>query len=81
MKIWKREKKSEQSQSPLENASVIDVDIPGPAVETHTDAAGGSEVPETFKEHYPLLVPFSYAAIVEDEKQIVIFEHIDVLQT
>jgi len=23
---------------------------------------------ETFKEHYPLLLPFSYAAIVEDEK-------------
>ena len=69
LKIWKREKKSLQSQSPPENASVIDVDIPGPAVETHTDAAGGSEVPETFKEHYPLLVPFSYAAIVEDEKK------------
>ena len=68
MKIWKREKKSLQSQSPPENASVIDEDIPGPAVETHTDAAGGSEVPETFKEHYPLLVPFSYATIVEDEK-------------
>ena len=44
------------------------MDIPGPAVETHTDAAGESEVPETFKEHYPLLVPFSYAAIVEDER-------------
>ena len=26
------------------------------------------EVQETFKEHYPLLLPFSYAAIVEDEK-------------
>ncbi len=68
LKIWKREKKSEQSQLPTENASVIDEDTPGPAVETHTDAAGGSEVPETFKEHYPLLLPFSYAAIVEDEK-------------
>ena len=68
LKIWKREKKSEQSQLLAENASVIDEDIPGPAVETHTDAAGGSEVPETFKEHYPLLLPFSYAAIVENEK-------------
>ena len=68
LKIWKREKKSEQSQVPTENASVIDEDTPGPAVEDHTDAAGGSEVPETFKEHYPLLLPFSYAAIVEDEK-------------
>jgi flagellar protein FlaI len=68
LKIWKREKKSEQSQLPTENASVIDEDILGPVVETHTDTAGGSEVPETFKEHYPLLLPFSYAAIVEDEK-------------
>ena len=68
LKIWKREKKSEQSQSPKENASVIDVDTPGPAVENHTDVAGESEVQETFKEHYPLLLPFSYAAIVENEK-------------
>jgi flagellar protein FlaI len=68
LKIWKREKKSEQSQPPTENASVIDEDTPGPAVEAHTDAAGVSEVPETFKEHYPLLLPFSYAAIVENEK-------------
>ncbi len=68
LKIWKREKKSEQSLVPAENASVIDETMPGPAVEDHVDAAGGSEVPETFKEHYPLLLPFSYAAIVEDEK-------------
>jgi archaeal flagellar protein FlaI len=68
LKIWKRGKKSEQLQSPTENASVIDETILGPAVESHTDVAGGSEVPETFKEHYPLLLPFSYAAIVEDEK-------------
>ena len=68
LKIWKREKRSKQAQLPSENASVIDETIPGPAVENHIDAAGGSEVPETFKEHYPLLLPFSYAAIVEDEK-------------
>jgi flagellar protein FlaI len=68
LKIWKREKKTEQSQLQTENASVIAEDIPGPAVENHIDFAGGSEVPETFKEHYPLLLPFSYAAIVEDEK-------------
>ena len=68
LNIWKREKKTEQSQLPKENASVIDETIPGAVVESHTDVAGGSEVPETFKEHYPLLLPFSYAAIVEDEK-------------
>ncbi|MGA3290331.1 MAG: type II/IV secretion system ATPase subunit [Candidatus Bathyarchaeia archaeon] len=68
LKIWKRQGKLEQSQPPAVNASVIDEDMLGSAVETHTDVAGGSEVPETFKEHYPLLLPFSYAAIVEDEK-------------
>ena len=68
MKIWNREKKSKLPQSEAKNPSVIDIETPGPTVETHIDAAGGSEVPETFKEHYPLLLPFSYAAIVEDEK-------------
>ncbi len=68
MKIWKRGKKPELLQLAIENPSVIDVDTPGATVETHVDAAGGSEVSETFKEHYPLLLPFSYAAIVEDEK-------------
>ncbi len=68
LKIWKREKKPEQAQLQKENMSVIDVDTPGPVVVSHTDAAVGSEVPETFKEHYPLLLPFSYAAIVEDER-------------
>jgi flagellar protein FlaI len=68
LKIWKREKKAEQSLLPAENASVIDETTPGSAVEDHVDTAVGSEVPETFKEHYPLLLPFSYAAIVEDEK-------------
>jgi archaeal flagellar protein FlaI len=68
LKLWKRTTKSKQSQSPVENTSSINVETPGPAVEAHTDAAAGSDVPETFKEHYPLLLPFSYAAIVEDEK-------------
>ncbi len=68
LKIWKRAKKSEQSQSQTENASVIDETIPGPAVESPVDVPEASEVQETFKEHYPLLLPFSYAAIVENEK-------------
>lgn len=71
LKIWKREKKSEQSQLTTENASVIAVDLPISAVEAHTDIAGASDVSETFKEYYPLLLPFSYAAIVEDEKNAV----------
>jgi len=68
LKIWNRKGKSEQSEPSTVNASVIDADTPGPVVETHTDAAGGSEVAETYKEHYPLVLPFSYAAIVEDER-------------
>ena len=68
LKIWNHTKKTGQTQSAVENASVIDEDIPGFVVETHTDASGGSEIAETFKEQYPLLIPFSYAAIVEDEK-------------
>jgi archaeal flagellar protein FlaI len=68
LKIWNRTRKTGQGQSAVENASVIDEDIPGFVVETHTDSSGGSEVAETFKEHYPLLIPFSYAAIVEDER-------------
>jgi archaeal flagellar protein FlaI len=68
LKIWNRGKNPSKSQLPTENASVIDEITPGPAVENHIDVAGGSEVPETYKEHYPLLLPFSYAAIVEDEK-------------
>ena len=68
LKIWNRTRKTGQGQSAVENASVIDEDIPGPVVEFRTDASAESEVQETFKEHYPLLIPFSYAAIVEDEK-------------
>jgi len=68
LKIWKREKKSASSQSLIQNSSVVDETIPGPVVESHTDVAEGSDLQETFKEHYPLLLPFSYAAIVEDER-------------
>ena len=68
MKIWKRQQQTEKPQVTAELASVIDEDIPGSNVESPVESSGASEVPETFKEHYPLLVPFSYAAIVEDEK-------------
>ena len=68
LKIWKREKKPEQSQLQTENVPVITEGTPAPAVETNTDVAATPEVSETYKEYYPLLVPFSYAAIVEDEK-------------
>ena len=68
MKLWKPKGKQEQQQKVAENPSVIDEDVPGPIVEASTEASGLSDVSESYKEHYPLLVPFSYAAIVEDER-------------
>ena len=68
LKLWKLRGKPDNPQQTADNASVIDEDIPGPAVENPTESSGVSDVSETYKEHYPLLVPFSYAAIVEDEK-------------
>ena len=55
LKIWKREKKPEQSQLQTENVPVITEGTPGPAVEPSTDVAATPETSETFKEHYPLL--------------------------
>ena len=77
LKIWNRKKQSEPNQPPAANAAAIDIETPGAAVEAHTDAAVVSEVPETFKEHYPLLLPFSYAAIVEGEKNEVKYSLIE----
>jgi flagellar protein FlaI len=68
LKLWKPKGKQEQQQKVAENPSVIDEDVPGPIVEASTEASGLSDVSESYKEHYPLLVPFSYAAIVEDER-------------
>ena len=68
LKLWKPKGKQEQQQKPADNAAMIDEETPGPTVEASTENSGVSEVAETYKEHYPLLIPFSYAAIVEDEK-------------
>ncbi len=69
LKLWERSGKQEQSkQTATSDASVIDETIPGPAVENPTEDSEAPKDQETYKEHYPLLLPFSYAAIVEDEK-------------
>ncbi len=66
MKLWKLGKKEQalqtQNETPILNGNnqLQTLEMPK---ETKT-----SDVPETYKEHYPLLLPFSYAAIVEDEK-------------
>jgi archaeal flagellar protein FlaI len=77
LNIWNRKKQSEQTQPPATNAVAIDNETPGPIVEAHTDTAIATEVPETYKEHYPLLLPFSYAAIVEGEKNEVKYSLIE----
>jgi archaeal flagellar protein FlaI len=69
LKLWNRKKSSMKLQSTQVNAPAIDVDTSGSIVEDHKGTADVSEVTETFKEHYPLLLPYSYAAIVEDEKK------------
>jgi flagellar protein FlaI len=70
LKLWKPKGKQDQpKQKTTDNAAVIDEDLPGPAVENPTEGAEAPKDQETYKEHYPLLLPFSYAAIVEDEKK------------
>ena len=67
LKLWKPRRKQEQPQQTKDDPSVIDADVPGDTVENPTETSG-SDTSETYKEHYPLVMPFSYAAIVEDEK-------------
>jgi flagellar protein FlaI len=63
LKTWKVFKKRTQTEvvnsipNPAET-SAVQVEKPAEPVATQ----------ETFKEHYPLLFPYSYAAIVEDDK-------------
>ncbi len=62
MKIWKLGDKNKQAQ--------VVTSTPAPAVVTESKPIETvkAATSETFKEHYPLLLPYSYAAIVEDEK-------------
>ncbi len=60
MKIWKIGEKPKQAQVQVPTSAVV--------TESKPIDTGKPATPETFKEHYPLLLPYSYAAIVEDEK-------------
>jgi len=63
LKLWNRAEKPKQEQV-VQTASIsVDADSK-PAIVTETVAPA-----ENFKEHYPLLFPYSYAAIVEDESK------------
>jgi archaeal flagellar protein FlaI len=68
LKLWHRGKKLDQSQPIKIGSVVIDTKLPDATIEIPDQAPEIPEIQETFKEHYPLLLPFSYAAIVEDEK-------------
>lgn len=67
MKIWKIGDKLKQTQS-----SNISAEVPltenNSTIKEEINNSETTEIQETFKEHYPLLLPYSYAAIVEDEK-------------
>jgi flagellar protein FlaI len=45
------------------------ITAPNPPLPVPEQTVEPPKILETFKEHYPLLVPYSYAAIVEDEKK------------
>ncbi len=65
LKLWKRAGKPETSQTTY---AVVTQNEPSEAFQIDgAPKAAQEQVQETFKEHYPLLLPFSYAAIVEDE--------------
>jgi flagellar protein FlaI len=68
LKIWKRQEKSEPSTSTSANPGTLAEAEPVAIVDASIKIQENIGNQETFKEHYPLLVPYSYAAIVEDEK-------------
>jgi archaeal flagellar protein FlaI len=59
MKLWKLSRNSNNQQSSVQE------ELPTVATQDENIV---TEVPETYKEHYGLLPPFSHAAIVENEK-------------
>ncbi len=72
MRSWKIRKRTAKGDPP---PAPVGVEDPEPEVTgvpvTVVQAEKPPEPPlpqETFREHYPLLLPYSYAAIVEDEK-------------
>ena len=59
-KIFNRKNQTEINESVPDSSEIIPVTVELPSEP--------SVVQQTFKEHYPLLIPYSYAAIVEDDK-------------
>lgn len=67
-KLWKFRGKPEVAQLQQVEAVATTEIKPGEIADSIIKQVEATEVQETFKEHYPLLLPFSYAAIVEDQK-------------
>ena len=66
LKLWKLRGKPDQAQK----AELIDITNDDIAqTVTSEESPPVNTIQEIFKEHYPLLLPFSYAAIAEDEKR------------
>jgi flagellar protein FlaI len=69
LKIWKFKEKPQLTPQVKVSSVVVAENRPVSCNDKATvKAVEKLEVQETFKEHYPLLRPFSFAAIVEDEK-------------
>lgn len=68
MKLWNPKKINIKIQHKEEKPKKISKIVPNEPPENIQNPIQVVEIPETFKEHYTLLPPFSHAAIVEDEK-------------
>ena len=69
LKLWKPRKKLKQQSTQFTIPSdITQEDTTSDSMNSVAMSQEDLEIQETFKEHYPLLLPFSYAAIVEDEK-------------
>lgn len=68
MNLWKLKGRPELFQLRKKKQTVVTESKPQEVIESISNLPDSAEIQETFKEHYPLQLPFSYAAIVEAEK-------------
>lgn len=67
MNFWKHKEKTEQTLI-LTKEQAATIENNPTTAELLTQISENPELEKTFKEQYPLVFPFAYAAIVEDEK-------------
>jgi len=68
LNLWKLKGRPELFQLRKKKQTVVTESKPQEVIESISNLPDSAEIQETFKEHYPLQLPFSYAAIVEAEK-------------